>query len=884
MRFCTECGAQVSEDARFCTFCGKELEPMDDVSVDETVQPSQPQPIPQNQQPASPQKIQAAPPTAMPTRQFATVAEQSQGKASKLMLPFQDKFMGAYLFLALFFLNAGKDLFCSLKMMRMQDFLTDAQVASGALKGMICFCLLALMTGLCMTAEKTNFPKAVGKTLIAMLPLVFASAVTIFLGDWVSDYEHLDVTVLGRSLIGAVYLLDLFIIVAFVYGMVSNISLPGCQGVVRSMLSVLGMPVKLIGWMVGSIFVLLLPICSVLAASFLNGGVRDSFAANMAGWILMAVVETILVKMILGSMAKSAKKKRERRIQKGKNVSEQIDVKYAFLNVALAVVGGVLLLISQKVTTPSDLELIQNTIDEKLAESSTSMFMGSITDAYLTADEAQTYISAWEKYLDGERWELSRMTTNWSENAIVWRLYIELEKNVDQLETYVLTKNPYDPDINRVLLYGYNEFVEDEELSKKQKAFRQDIVQECIGEGIYTLNMPNVPKEEDDKKEFRKMLDEKYGYIEGCRDALKVLESAGGFGLKQYNLLNRLLNIADENPDVSALQYLAGVAGASAAEDNAIHYDQAIGCLERFVKLAEDDDEISESELQIRMLSAAKLICQMKGYEKALGILEKIDAGGDADLQQIIDLQRMNCYDRSGNAEQCYNIAVKLLNQGVEDQEVFYFCGVGAAKQSDRENTIAALERYAAYLQGMDAGDTRFLSAQASFHVLAQYASMHQSDSWVDYGYDFYGNMSDEEKDALSPFVHQYLEMLNAYYNRKDYESASNAAQALIQIRDDLAYPYYMLGIVGYDTKEYQASREAYEKAVELYEDNATFLYGLAYTCDAMEDYETAYAASMRCKLLMPTVNHETDRYGLGYHNARLLERIEAKMKTEVTE
>lgn len=34
MRFCTECGAQVSEDARFCTFCGKELEPMDDVSID----------------------------------------------------------------------------------------------------------------------------------------------------------------------------------------------------------------------------------------------------------------------------------------------------------------------------------------------------------------------------------------------------------------------------------------------------------------------------------------------------------------------------------------------------------------------------------------------------------------------------------------------------------------------------------------------------------------------------------------------------------------------------------------------------------------------------------------------------------------------------------
>ncbi len=105
------------------------------------------------------------------------------------------------------------------------------------------------------------------------------------------------------------------------------------------------------------------------------------------------------------------------------------------------------------------------------------------------------------------------------------------------------------------------------------------------------------------------------------------------------------------------------------------------------------------------------------------------------------------------------------------------------------------------------------------------------------------------------------------------------AADAVLRSNSDLAYVQYLKGAISYSTQEYENAVTCYQKALDLYGDNATFYYALAYAYDALGDYQAAYIASGKCKDMVPTVNHEEDWYGLGYHNVTFYERVKAEVE-----
>ena len=138
------------------------------------------------------------------------------------------------------------------------------------------------------------------------------------------------------------------------------------------------------------------------------------------------------------------------------------------------------------------------------------------------------------------------------------------------------------------------------------------------------------------------------------------------------------------------------------------------------------------------------------------------------------------------------------------------------------------------------------------------------------YTYNYYVDMEEGEKEKLSDFLYDYLEALNAYYGSRDYEYALEKIDDVLEEREDLSFAWYLRGVILFNSEKFEKSRESYERAIELNEDNPIFLYALANTLEANEDYKESYRVSGKVKELVPLINHEQDWYGLGVHNNNL--------------
>lgn len=884
MKYCSECGAKIPDEALFCAECGTKVM---EQPQQQQQQPAAVLPMQGNERPAGKQPVKQ--PETQPQRQVPG------GKLNRILnFPFQDKFVGLYLFFALFFLSAGGDFFASVKMMKIQAFLTQAQVDAGARTGVILACILMIPAVLSTAGERKNPFIKIGRTVLSFLPVLFAAGVSLRLMSWLTDRTQeagmgIMILLLGAGAI-CVFLMTWFLFSA----VADNAVLGAYRGLIRNLLNLFCMPHKLIAWFLGMLVLVSIPFGSRLFLFLIPADVTESFSSNMTVWLLQAAAETFVLLGIYRSMRKSALKqeaaRQERKMRQtgAAYVGQRMEnskagvvrvLIYTGISIVLALIG-VVCFIPKEAAKEEEAEFEPQfyALDARLLECTSYLFRGDMTDAYLSADKAVAILNGWRYYLEDDTEKLEEHVSEYGSEAIIWMLYLSGTKDVEKLEKYMITKDPYDADLRNILLYYYSQ-LEKGELSEQEKAYKQEILLECVGAREYVFDMPEPVTSSRDKSKMQDILEERFGAIEGCRDCLQVLQSAGGFGLDKNNTLEKMMNVAEQNPDVEVIQYLTGMLGASATGDSAWHYGKTIAALQRFVELSEKNKQISDEELMTRQLSAADLMVKVKGYREAIELLDRIDPGEDKELKMQIMVQKMNCYDRLGDSDKCYEEAEKLVKADTDDMDVYYYYGLGALKKQDRSKMLDALEKIGEYLEKANAEDENYIDIQTDFHILAQYSTMMDSASWTKYQFAFYSEMSDSEKNKLSPFVHNYLEALDAYYNRREYESAMAAADAVLRSNSDLAYVQYLKGAISYSTQEYENAVTCYQKALDLYGDNATFYYALAYAYDALGDYQAAYIASGKCKDMVPTVNHEEDWYGLGYHNVTFYERVKAEVE-----
>ena len=169
MKYCSECGAKIPDEALFCAECGTKVM---EQPQQQQQQPAAVLPMQGNERPAGKQPVKQ--PETQPQRQVPG------GKLNRILnFPFQDKFVGLYLFFALFFLSAGGDFFASVKMMKIQAFLTQAQVDAGARTGVILACILMIPAVLSTAGERKNPFIKIGRTVLSFLPVLFAAGVSL---------------------------------------------------------------------------------------------------------------------------------------------------------------------------------------------------------------------------------------------------------------------------------------------------------------------------------------------------------------------------------------------------------------------------------------------------------------------------------------------------------------------------------------------------------------------------------------------------------------------------------------------------------------------------------------------------------------------------------
>ncbi|MCR4927837.1 MAG: zinc-ribbon domain-containing protein [Lachnospiraceae bacterium] len=893
MGYCTKCGAKLSDGDAFCTACGAATDEKE--SKAKEALSSKTEKTPYADLIKKPNNSKEKKETSEKKREKKKEKEEQVEEGA--MKAFKRSCFPAYLFAALFFLYAGEELFCSSAMIRSGRFLTDSEVISAGRKGIIVFAILAVLSGICVSYERKRIDKAAGRTLKAIMQLLFAAGFTYTCVGYFMKDGNVSGNMAWVIASAAAAFISLLTVVLCLYSAVADNSVwDEPKGFLKNFFYAVRSPLSLLLWMIFCLIVFALPMICTLLVSNLSRITEITFALKMGMYITAEAVEAGLICLLYMSLEKKIKKRKAGLDSKKSRDEEKEERKKGvrfsdIFSLCMGAFGLVCLIPICFPKTGKAADRIFNDIDNILAESSIKVYEADLSGAFVYADEAWYMTEAYKAYLKGDSYALEQMTRTRPDSEVVWALYTDLTGNINALEEHMMYDEVQNKNIGNVLLNAYCTG-DAARLSDDEKEYKKALLKDRMNLGIFTYDIP-IPEKKQEASNSGKdgndpdalnTLEKKYVSVSGYMEALRQLVNLSAFGVENNDVVRKVIDLAEKYPDDASLLFLAGAVGAEAASDNAWHYSTCIEKLKKFAELVQQDSTLKDDDKSNRLFSAAKLMSVMRGYEDALTVLKTIDELKISDRNNDTKMLKLLCYDRLNDGENCYMTAKDLYAGGNTGFQVLYYYAVGAIKKGDRVESIKALEAYADKLLKTETSDNDFIPAQAQFHVLVSYATVSKNNSWVKYGFEFYHDLSDEEKNALSPFLHNYMEMLSEYYWYGDVEKSASAAAEVLKKRNDLVYAYYMQGIQNYDTGKYEDSRDAYLKANELYPDNPTILYGLAYAYDALKEYEAAFEASERCKLLVPAVDHEEDWYGLGYHNLNLYYALKQHLESEVSE
>ncbi len=804
----------------------------------------------------------------------------------------------AYLFLAVLSATVLPTMLSSIAMMASGYFLSGGAVAAFYVMGVlfsICFALLAALTLNSGDGEKRihkclRFFVDAGK--LACLCGVVYVLVKLLAGRVNSavfaKYYHLVLFLMILALLlGAV--LGTWLLFALVAGQ-------RAENRYRGSLSRLGMlarrPFHYLLWMV----LLALFVVSPDAIRYLFGilplHLPLSVETGLTLRLLCALAQTGILYLMVFMMSRCAEKwgqkDRERVTRKRKNIRPDAD--RAGLGVtrtdllAGAISCGCLLaalIAGGLMRLPGNLpDLIVRDIDTDLSTGSYELLAGEYESALYYYRQADSHISGWQAYLQGNGKTLKELAEENPDDAQLQYLALSLDLSLEDLEE-TLRKGEENRLLKTTLLSVYHDMQKENpgDMTPEREGYQKEILGECAANGQFTQSLYTIDRLEGKGAALEKQLNQ-YTMVSLYCDALELVTQAGREGALTSEIVDRLLALAEDNLKDVNIQYIAGVYGASLLYDDARHYEATAECLKRFVSLYEQNKENSEEDILVAQMKTANLLMHCFAYEDALEILEKISS---EEYGEEIQSAMMLCYDELERYEECGEIAGKLLAENEKNPSAVFYAALSALKTEDTEGAFDRLFDMSGIVTDEELDSETRMKSESLLFALLEYTVLDENDRWTDFHYAYYEELTESQMARLKedPFLEAYLNAVYNCYVTEDFEAAETEIDKVLAVSEDYAQGWYLKGAILFGAEEFEGAVTAYQRAIALNGESPTYWYALANAYDALEMYQEAYDASVRVTTLMPDSDHDLDWYGVGFHNQKLLNQLKNKVGGE---
>ena len=513
-------------------------------------------------------------------------------------------------------------------------------------------------------------------------------------------------------------------------------------------------------------------------------------------------------------------------------------------------------------------------VNGSLSDAELLLALGDMDGAVSCYETAAAHCEAWRTVATGEEYRVPEQFAG--DATLEYLSYVN--GDIDQLRRY-LGRN-FDQELTDVwaplMIDRYGAKAAEEELSEYEQAHLSEMLRLCVAEECFVFEVPTAAE----IREEGEALLEALVFPEAYQAKLEMASTIdriqrGNMGI--HEAVNQLLDMAEKYPEEMIFQYIAGTIGSENRWDGAGHYNRTADALERYraLWLEAYGKEASREELSQLDGALAGMMLNMQRYDRAIPLLENALA---ADPENLGLLQQLAfCYSSAKETEKGYELNKRLYAAAGDDVTVIWSYCVGALKHGENKEAIQAALRMADIVHTKLGGNLNH-EDEILFNLVL-YLALNDSGSWTDYQYRlYYDDTTDPELLPLfeqDEFFYNYVRAVYWEKQRSMPETALPYAQAALAAQEASGRLWYLNAIIYYDMGAFEDALRCYKQADLLEPDDPTILFGLANAYDALEDYQTAYNYCVRALAPYQSgTDHSYDNYGVSYHARALLNRL----------
>lgn len=664
------------------------------------------------------------------------------------------------------------------------------------------------------------------------------------------------------------------ILILFFESITANSENIKLKNIFKCFLILLTKPIKYIQSFFLMILILLLPETINIIIDKTSFIYKLSFTTNVALQLLIVSIDAFLLKIIIDTFIKITKKYIEKNGNKEgvKNKQRIISLVSLVFSLVILISSGIFIKIDSK--SQNTVVSVQKNIEEKIIKGQMYLAVGDIPLALNYFDEANTQISMW-KYIasDGKVNDLMTLEELKKQNPSNKQLiYFQLlnSKDYNAFENYAINKGA-DIDWYLSLLDVYNKVEKEGTLTKEQKNRRKELLQLCISNGDF---VNGILTEENIKNKSKNLIPvlKKYEEFLKSYNIYENLNNVIKEGKITDEIIYSLLEDSKKNPENILYQYYAYSIGSIYLYDGASHYEETIKAAIRFDQLFMNQVDKNENKNEIlkEKINIGNSIYNCYNYKIAIKYYqEAVEYGGDYNVL----LQIADCYNKLEEYDKFNEVLKEVLNENPESEYALYLSALNSLKINKITESINYASRLTDLLLKSEENITEIESYLYSY---IQYLTVNDS-SYTDYSYKVYPEKLDEKQLNMvekNKFFYNYIEAVYNNFNSRDYKKAINYIDNVIEEKEGLSQACYLKGSIYYAQKEYEKAVEQYLKSISIDDSKSTVWYALAYTYDALADYENAYTCCLKVQKLLPYSDHGEDFYGVAAHNDMLLNRV----------
>ena len=521
----------------------------------------------------------------------------------------------------------------------------------------------------------------------------------------------------------------------------------------------------------------------------------------------------------------------------------------------------------------------------------------------IAAKDMQVYLTQGLLFLGtGDMVEADRAYRQASEHFSAWKAVasgggysVPAEFTDDEVLLYMSKLGESTDTIRKFLAVNYDESTADmylplmlsrykaaDDLSEDELAHRKECLSLCVANEIFTADYPTTEDIEKKSGDILAMIgsdpDKQYAHYKTLANVLagfETTETSFSSGISE------LIELAGENPDDLSIQYMTATLGSANVWDGAGHLDGTSECIMRFrsIWFKEYGEDADSEQIEAIELMCANMLMNIKKYDAAEKQIQDALAGSpdSYELKQCL----VNCYLELDKTDKCYELAKEMYAEKPDDVMTLWLYSVGALKNGSNEEAIKIAGELADVVEN-DEGEPE-LDGDALLFTCATYFALDDSERYTDYQYRIYDGEDTEpkllEQFKKNDFFYNYVNAI--YWTKQKYEpeKALPYAQKALSYQEKCGRLWYLNGMVHYSMKNYEEAAKAYEEANRLVPNDASTLFALASSYDALGRYEEALELCEEIDELYPNgIEHFIDLYGVSAHYGALYNALKNRV------